>query len=118
MEKLNRELNIYSEEVREVLSHPPKAIFKWGNSILLGFSIILILLSWLIKYPDILSTEIIVTTQIPPEKIAAKSSGRIEKIFIENKAVVHKGAPLAIIENPADYKDVFLLQSIIETIEV
>ena len=118
MEKLNKELNIYSEEVRDVLSHPPKVIFKWGNSILLGFSIILILLSWIIKYPDILSTEIIVTTQIPPEKIAAKSSGRIEKIFIENRADVHKGAPLAIIENPADYKDVFLLQSIIDTIEV
>ena len=37
MEELNDGLKIYSEEVRDVLSDPPKTILKWGNSILLGF---------------------------------------------------------------------------------
>ena len=34
MEEFQDELNIYSEEVRDVLSDPPKAIYKWGNTIL------------------------------------------------------------------------------------
>lgn len=113
-----KELELRSEEVQDILTRIPHWMIRWGNLLILIIILLIFIFSWWIKYPDILSTEIIVTTQIPPEKIAAKSSGRIEKIFIENRAVVHKGAPLAIIENPADYKDVFLLQSIIDTIEV
>ena len=118
MEKLNDELNIYSEEVRDVLSHPPKAIFKWGNTILFGFLLILINLSWFIKYPDIITTQITITTQIPPEKLVAKSSGKIEKIFVENRSFVAENTPLAVIENPADYNDVFLLKSVVDSITI
>src|SRR5690554_4254500 len=117
MEKLDEELNIYSEEVRDVLSHPPKAIFKWGNTILFGFLMILIALSWLIKYPDIITTEITITTQIPPEKLVANSSGKIEKIFVEDRSSVAENAPLAVIENPANYNDIFLLKSVVDTIK-
>src|SRR5690606_4058177 len=105
-------------EVRDVLSHPPKAIFKWGNTILFGFVIILMTLSWFIKYPDIVQTEIVITTQIPPEKLIAKTSGRIEKILIEDRQKVSEKTPLAIIENPANYKDVFFLKTIVDTIKV
>ena len=118
MDKLQEEVNIYSEEVRDVLSHPPKAIFKWGNTILFGFFIILLMLSWFIKYPDIVTTEITITTQIPPEKLVAKSSGRIEKILVEDRSIVNEDTPLAIIENPADFQDVFLLKSIIDSLKI
>lgn len=47
MENSEEVFDIYSEEVRDVLSNPPKTIFKWGNTILFGFLIILIALSWL-----------------------------------------------------------------------
>ena len=46
MEELNDGLKIYSEEVRDVLSDPPKAILRWGNTILFGFIMILLLISW------------------------------------------------------------------------
>lgn len=115
MENREEELNIYSEEVRDVLSHPPKAIFKWGNTILFGFLIILMVLAWLIKYPDIITAPITITTQIPPEKLVAKSSGRIEKIFVQDRAIVAKNTPLAIIENPANYSDVFLLKTLVDS---
>lgn len=57
MEEFQDELNIYSEEVvRDVLSDPPKAIYKWGNTILLFFIILLGLLSWFVKYPDVITS--------------------------------------------------------------
>lgn len=111
-----KEIFIYSEEVQDVLSHPPKSIFVWGNTILFGFFIVMLILSWLIKYPDILSSEIIITTEIPPEKIIAKTSGRIERILIEDKAKVDKNTTLAIIENPAQYEDVFFLKKMTDSI--
>ena len=109
MEELNDGLKIYSEEVRDVLSDPPKTILKWGNSILLGFITLLFSLSWYIKYPDIVVAPVVITTNIPPEKILAKTSGKIEAILINDKVIVKENTPLAIIQNSADYKEVLNL---------
>ncbi|MEN9326922.1 MAG: hypothetical protein RI943_1355, partial [Bacteroidota bacterium] len=85
MEEINDGLKIYSEEVRDILSDPPKTILKWGNTILLGFITLLFLLSWYIKYPDIVVAPVVITTNIPPEKILAKTSGKIEAILVNDK---------------------------------
>lgn len=117
MEKLQDDLKIYSEEVRDVLSAPPKAIFKWGNTILSVFILLLLFLSWFIKYPDIIRAEVTITTQFPPEKLVAKSSGRISKLFIENQKEIKENTPIAIIENAANYEMVFLLKNITDTLK-
>lgn len=118
MEEINDGLKIYSEEVRDVLSAPPKAILKWGNTILFVFIIILLLISWYIKYPDIITTQIVITTNIPPEKLVAKVSGKIEAILVNDRILVSKNTALAVIENSANYNDVFLLKSIVDTINI
>ena len=118
MDYLKEDLKIYSEEVRDVLSAPPKSIFKWGNTILLCFVTLLFLISWFIKYPDIITTQIIITTQTPPEKLVTRTSGRIEAILVADRQDIAKNTPLAVIENNASYKDVFLLKSIVDTIRL
>ena len=118
MEELNDGLKIYSEEVRDVLSDPPKAILRWGNTILFGFIMVLLLISWFIKYPDIITTQIIITTNIPPEKLVAKTSGKIEAILVNDRSLVSSNVPLAVIENSANYEAVFLLKSIVDTINI
>ena len=118
MEELNDGLKIYSEEVRDVLSDPPKAILRWGNTILFGFMMILLLISWFIKYPDIITSQIIITTNIPPEKLVAKVSGKIEVVLVNDRTIVSRNMPLAVIENSANYEAVFLLKSIVDTINI
>ncbi|WP_396159395.1 HlyD family secretion protein [Flavobacterium sp.] len=112
------EIKIYSDEVRDILSDPPKAIYRWGNTILLGFVVLLVLMSWFIRYPDIVSTQIIITTNLPPEKLIAKTSGKIEAILVKDRTLVKNNTPLAVIENTSNYKDVFLLKSIIDTLNL
>jgi multidrug resistance efflux pump len=107
--EINDGLKIYSEEVRDVLSDPPKAILRWGNTILFGFVLILVVLSYVIKYPDIIVTQIIITTNTPPEKLVAKVSGKIKTILIKDKSIVTNNTALAVIENAANYTDVFKL---------
>ena len=63
-------------------------------------------------------TQIVITTNIPPEKLVAKVSGKIEAILVEDKMLVSKNTALAIIENSANYNDVFLLKSIVDTIKI
>jgi multidrug resistance efflux pump len=117
MEELQDDLKIYSEEVRDVLSAPPKAIFKWGNTILLVFIVLLGFLSWFIKYPDIIRAEVLITTQTPPEKLVARTTGKIQKIWIDDQQEIADNTPIAIIENAASYEEVFLLKNIVDTLK-
>ena len=118
MEGLNEELNIYSEEVKDVLSKPPKAIFRWGNTMLFAFVLIVLFLSWLVKYPDIVTAQAVLTTEIPPQKEFARVSGKIDSLFVENYQEVKEGTFLALIENTANFKDVIYLKSILDTLNV
>jgi multidrug efflux pump subunit AcrA (membrane-fusion protein) len=72
----------------------------------------------LVKYPDVISTPIVITTTIPPEKLVAKVTGKIEVILVNDRATILKNTPLAVIENSANYNDVFLLKSIVDTINI
>lgn len=58
-----------------------------------------------------------ITTNVPPEKIVAKTTGRIEAILIGNKTTVTKNMPIAVIENSANYQDVFRLSKAIDAAE-
>lgn len=116
MKDLQDDLKIYSEEVRDVLSAVPNNVLKWGNSILLFFVVLMGFLSWFIEYPDIVRAEVVITTEIPPEKLVAKTQGKIQKIWVDNHTIVPKNTPIAVIENAANYEEVFLLKSIVDTI--
>lgn len=118
MEELKDDLKIYSEEVRDILSDPPKSIQKWGNTILLLFIVLLFLISWFVKYPDIIVSQIVITTNTPPQKLVVKTSGRIEAILVKDKTTVKQNTPLAILENAAKYQDVFILKNILDTINI
>lgn len=114
----NTAFELRSEEVQDILTKVPHWMIRWGTVLIFIIILMLFFVSWFIKYPDVVNTEIVITTNIPPEKIVAKSAGRIEVILAENKGVVSKDFTLAIIENTANYKDVFLLKKIVESYNI
>lgn len=103
------EINLRSEEVQEILTRVPNWMIRWGSVVVLCIILSLFFVSWLIKYPDIIATQIVITTNIPPEKLLAHATGKIEAILVTDKQHVAKNTPLAVIENAANYKDVFSL---------
>lgn len=107
-----------SEEVQDILTKVPHWMIRWGTVLIFAIIIMLFFVSWFVKYPDVVSTEIVITTNIPPEKIVAKSSGRIEAILVKDKTQIAKNSTLAIIENTANYKDVFLLKKIVDAYDI
>ncbi|MET3026033.1 HlyD family efflux transporter periplasmic adaptor subunit [Flavobacterium sp. UW10123] len=107
-----------SEEVQDILTKVPHWMIRWGTVLIFAIILILFFISWFVKYPDVVNTEIVITTNIPPEKIVSKSSGRIEAILVRDKAIIAKNATLAIIENTANYKDVFLLKNIVDAYDI
>ena len=117
-ENKNKSFELRSEEVQELLTRVPHWLIRWGSLVVLTILVMLLLISWIVKYPDIVNSDIVITTNVPPQKLIAKISGKIEVILINDKTIISKNTPLAVIENTANYKDVFLLKSIVDTINI
>jgi multidrug resistance efflux pump len=114
----NTEIELRSEEVQEILTRVPHWMIRWGSVVVLLILLSLFFVSWLVKYPDVITTQIVITTNIPPEKLVAKVSGKIEAILVKDRMLISKNTPLAVIENSANYAAVFLLKSIVDTIDI
>jgi len=110
-------IEIRSEEVQEVLGNPPRWILRWGVSILFAVLVMMLVGSYFYKYPEIIQSTVVINTENMPAVIVAKANGKLDEIFVEDKAFVQKNAPLASIENGALYMDVKLLQQKIDTIK-
>lgn len=111
-------IELRSESVQDVLSEPPHWIFRWGNTIVSMILLMLLLLSYVIKYPEFIPAPIIITTQNPPEKLKARISSKVEKILIKDHQVVQKNEILMILQSTANYRDVLSLKTIIDSISI
>ncbi|WP_417784556.1 HlyD family secretion protein [Tenacibaculum sp.] len=110
------DIELRSEEVQEILTKVPHWMIRWGNSLFFVLIIMLLFLSWCIRYPDVIVSEAIITTKIPPQKAFAKMTGKIDTILVKDAQLVKEGSPIALIENTANYEDVFFLKSVLDTI--
>jgi multidrug efflux pump subunit AcrA (membrane-fusion protein) len=93
----NREVEIRSEEVQEILSHVPNWIIRWGISLIFGIIILFLFLAWLIKYPDVMKGTTTLTTVEPPIKLVAKSAGEIELFQYRENTDLKRGQVIAIV---------------------
>ena len=70
-------MNTTTPEFDEIFSKEPSKMATSGIYIISLFLILLIILSFVIKYPEIVPGECVVTSKTPYVKVVSKSSGEI-----------------------------------------
>lgn len=113
MSKENKEIELRSEEVQEVMGQIPGWIVRWGITILFIVVLALLVGSYFFTYPDMVETEMTLTSRDPVVEVVARSSGKISELYVSNGQEVKSGAPLAVIENAAKTDDVFRLKKLL-----
>lgn len=106
--------NLRSDNVQEILSNPPSWIIRWGISLVFFVILLVLILSYIIKYPDFINAQISITTQNPPEKIEARNSGKLEKVIVKNHQDVNSNYVLAYLQTNANYLDVVKLSRLLK----
>ena len=104
-----KEIILRTEEVNEILTSTPKWIFRWGISVIFILIITAITLSYFIRYPDVLTAEITLTTLNPPVTLVSKNNGKLTYLLVKNNELVKENQTIAVIENTANYKDILYL---------
>ena len=112
------EIELRSEEFQEVLGSIPSWIVRWGITLLAFVVIILLIGSAVLKYPDTISAQVVLTGSIPPATVNARSSGKLTQLFVHDKQSVSTGDYLAAIDNPANIKDVQILKTYINEFNI
>lgn len=109
-------LELRSENVQDILTEPPHWMIRWGNTCIFIILLMVLVMSYFIKYPEFVSSSIVVTSQNPPEKLEARTNSKIEKIFIKDHQKVKKNEVLMVLQSAANYNDVLKLKKIIDSI--
>lgn len=109
-------IELRSESVQDILTQPPHWMIRWGNSIIFIILLLIMLMSYIIKYPEFIPAPITVTSQNPPEKIEARINSKIEKILIKDHQDVKKDDLLMVMQSTANYKDVLELKKLVDSL--
>ncbi|MDR1740084.1 MAG: HlyD family secretion protein [Bacteroidales bacterium] len=108
-----RMLELRSPEVQQILGKPPRWIIRWGITLILSIVGLLFLGSFLFQYPDVISATIEVHTENMPAQIVAKTSGKIDTLFVAEGQIVPAEEYLAVLENTAVFEDVLTLKKLL-----
>ncbi|CDA85327.1 uncharacterized protein BN772_03555 [Bacteroides sp. CAG:754] len=117
MENRKPEIELRSEEFNEVLSAVPAWIIRWGITVTACVVLLLLVGSAVFKYPDIISSTVTLTGTTPVSAIVAKTSGKLQELYVGNNQQVKANTLLAVIENPARTNDIIRLKELVEQAE-
>ena len=102
-------LELHSEPVQEIMGRPPGWLVRSGITVILAAVVLLLAGSHFVKFPDILEATVTINARNLPVQVKTRNTGRIDTLFVKDGDEVAQGKPLALVENPADYKDVAFL---------
>jgi multidrug resistance efflux pump len=104
------DIQLRSEEVQEILGTPPSWLVRWGTTVAFFVVVGIVCVSWFVKYPDIISAKVMITTPSQPASVVTRSGGYLERLMVADKDSVTAGQRLAIMESNADVDDVLALE--------
>ena len=99
-----------SQEVQEILGKKPNWIVRLGTTVVFVIITLLFVGSILIRYNDVISTQVVITSKNPPIHLKTRTHGRLAQIFVQPNQAVKEGDVLAEIESTARMADVLDLK--------
>lgn len=110
-------LDTRSEEVQEIISRPPHWLIRWGISVFFFILLLVLFLSWLIKYPDVVNASVRLVSINSPKAINAKITGKLIRLVAKEQTAVHKDDVLAWLESIASHEEVIDLSKALDGLQ-
>lgn len=106
-------IELKSDEIREILTRPPHWLIRWGISLIAAIILGIFVMSFFFRYPEVVQSDVTITTENPPVWIVARSTGTLKELRAGDKQPVRAGQLVAVLENPARTADVESMKKIL-----
>lgn len=107
---------VHSEELEEIVSNEPHWFIRLGTALFLALLAVLVLLSWVVKYPVMVRCAFSLTSSSAPIPVVSKGDSRITRLLVKDNQQVVQGQPLAYLESTADNSQVMALAAYLDTL--
>lgn len=112
-EKTKKEEIVHrSEEVQTIIDRMPTRGATYAIILTTLLITVILALGFIIKYPDSVDGQISITAHMAPVRLVANTSGKLHLLH-ENRTSVREGQVIAYIDNEANYRDVLLMDSLL-----
>lgn len=105
-EKRDIDIELKSEPMNEMLSNPPSWIIRSGNGLFLLILVLMIALSWIIKYSDEIKGEVLVTSSPPPIELSNQGYIQLKTLNVKENQQVKEGDLIAQFDIQAKSEDI------------
>ena len=105
---------IRDDDVQALLGDPPGWFLRWGITVVGFTTIMLLILSWVVRYPDIVAAPVSLLTEQPAIRVHAQRSAKIDQLLVKDKQTVSAGALIAVLESSADLEAIQQLSEFVE----
>lgn len=99
----------HTDDMQDIITTVPSWILRWGITLFFCILVLIIGLSALIRYPDIVKASLKIDSPNSPKPIVSKISGKLVKLLVAENENVKAGRPLAYIESTANHDEVISL---------
>jgi len=103
--------------MQEVMSGIPGSFLKWGLLMFFAIIMAILMVSWFVNYPTVVTAPVTITTYNSPASLVARSTGKIERLLAGNEEYVLTTQPVAVIENTAHFEDVETLMLFLDSLK-
>jgi HlyD family secretion protein len=107
----------YGSEVDEIISHRPPWIIRWGTLLFFFFLLVIGVICWFIKYPDIVTAQAALTSINAPKPVITTINAKLIKINVQENDEVKQNQVLGYLESTAKHEEVLLLAANIDSIQ-
>jgi HlyD family secretion protein len=109
-------LEIRSEEVQEIITQMPGGLIRWGIGLIFFLFVVLLAISWFVKYPDVIKAKVVVTTDPAPINLVSRSTGKITLLKKANETI-QKNDLIAHLQTNALLSDIDYLETALDSYE-
>lgn len=88
-----------SDEIDEIIGQPPPWLIRWGISVFLFVLILIITLSILINYPEVIAIQFNLKSTNSSQSVIMTKDGKVNKLLVSEGSYVHKNDTLISFEN-------------------
>jgi multidrug efflux pump subunit AcrA (membrane-fusion protein) len=113
----SKEIILRSDEVNELFAKMPSHLVRWGNTWILVVLFGLLALAYYVKYPDVMTGTVILTSHSAPISLVSQTNGKI-KLLKENYTKTQVNEIIAYTIEDAKLSDVDSLYALIKTNEI
>ncbi len=108
---------LISDEMLEIIGETPIWIMRGGTIVISGIISMFFLCSWLIKYPEVLKGNAIVSSEKPIIRVISPIGGRMTRLLVPNEHLVKQGDILAETENITKLENIPAMRSMIQNVK-